>query len=559
MSGVGGRSALTSGRARTSARPDEDRVAPTLRDVLEAAGIGGEHLAICPPDPERIAVTGVGIYDRLRTACIHAGELVLGVGVDCETSEAARLVEDAVANGASAVFLSSVGSVAEAVNKASGTHTAIVSVPSLVPWGELFMTLLQAIAADDGGVPATQAGPDDLFALADTLCVELGGSVTIEDPQGSLLAYSVLDQPIDETRLEVILRRRLSDTWISRIRSSGRQHEKWASGHPLPFTAPGLRPRLTVAVKLGSVVLGEISVCEGHNPFPPDAVTILDRAASVCAARLVRRRARDDLDGLRDADLVLGVLEGRRQPVTLARHLGIDADDPITVVGFQLQCRPGIGWKVGLQGLQAMVASAAELRPARGATAAADDAVYTVLPGAEPLSALHSFAIKMITQAGRLYGLQAIAGIGSTVYGVHLASRSRREADLVLGVLVGKPGAAVADIEEMRPSIVLQELVALCAELPELQSASMHALANYDVEHGTQLVPTLATHLEMFGDTTRAAASLRIHVNTFRYRIRRIGAITGLDLANSDHRLFAQLQLRLFKERFGQPGPIAAR
>jgi DNA-binding PucR family transcriptional regulator len=51
-------------------------------------------------------------------------------------------------------------------------------------------------------------------------------------------------------------------------------------------------------------------------------------------------------------------------------------------------------------------------------------------------------------------------------------------------------------------------------------------------------------YLEAFGDIAVAAETLHVHQNTFRYRIRRIGDVFGVDLTNADERLVLWLQLR---------------
>jgi DNA-binding PucR family transcriptional regulator len=45
-----------------------------------------------------------------------------------------------------------------------------------------------------------------------------------------------------------------------------------------------------------------------------------------------------------------------------------------------------------------------------------------------------------------------------------------------------------------------------------------------------------------------AAALVSVHPNPFRYRLRRITEIFGLDLADPDERLVAELQLRFLDQ-----------
>ena len=57
--------------------------------------------------------------------------------------------------------------------------------------------------------------------------------------------------------------------------------------------------------------------------------------------------------------------------------------------------------------------------------------------------------------------------------------------------------------------------------------------------------PHAAGWLETFGDVAAAAASQFVHANTFRYRLRRVQEVSGLDLDDPDARFAAMLQLRM--------------
>jgi DNA-binding PucR family transcriptional regulator len=78
-------------------------------------------------------------------------------------------------------------------------------------------------------------------------------------------------------------------------------------------------------------------------------------------------------------------------------------------------------------------------------------------------------------------------------------------------------------------------------------------LAAYDVRHHTDLVETLRAWLDAFGDVGVAAAALHVHPNTFRYRLRRLTEVGGIDLADSEARFAAMLQLRVLPPRPAAP------
>ncbi len=71
-------------------------------------------------------------------------------------------------------------------------------------------------------------------------------------------------------------------------------------------------------------------------------------------------------------------------------------------------------------------------------------------------------------------------------------------------------------------------------------------LLAHDAEHGSELVATLRAYLDAFGDVNLASACVHVHANTFRYRLKRLIEISGLDLADPDARLTVMLQMRIF-------------
>ena len=61
------------------------------------------------------------------------------------------------------------------------------------------------------------------------------------------------------------------------------------------------------------------------------------------------------------------------------------------------------------------------------------------------------------------------------------------------------------------------------------RAALLAPLLAYDRDHGTELVRTLEVFLACSGSWSKAAEAMFIHVNSLRYRIRRIGELTGRD------------------------------
>lgn len=77
-----------------------------------------------------------------------------------------------------------------------------------------------------------------------------------------------------------------------------------------------------------------------------------------------------------------------------------------------------------------------------------------------------------------------------------------------------------------------------------LRLPPVEALLEHDLANGTPYAETLLAHLAAQHDVVAASSALAIHQNTFRYRLRRVRELFGLDLDDPDVRLLTWLRLR---------------
>jgi DNA-binding PucR family transcriptional regulator len=106
-----------------------------------------------------------------------------------------------------------------------------------------------------------------------------------------------------------------------------------------------------------------------------------------------------------------------------------------------------------------------------------------------------------------------------------------------------------ASIDDVRVDSMLLELRDLLAADGLQATGSLARLLDYDRKHHAEMLATLRAWLDAFGDVNRAAATVHVHPNTFRYRMRRLTEISGIDLDDPDARFGAMLQLRLLEPR----------
>ncbi|HWC81876.1 MAG TPA: helix-turn-helix domain-containing protein [Pseudonocardiaceae bacterium] len=77
----------------------------------------------------------------------------------------------------------------------------------------------------------------------------------------------------------------------------------------------------------------------------------------------------------------------------------------------------------------------------------------------------------------------------------------------------------------------------------ELFRRVLGPVVDYDAEHDADLLASLRVFLDCSGSWSRAARRLHLHVNTLRYRIGRIEALTGADLGEFTDRMDLYLAL----------------
>jgi len=177
-----------------------------------------------------------------------------------------------------------------------------------------------------------------------------------------------------------------------------------------------------------------------------------------------------------------------------------------------------------------------------------DDRIWALVPrrGGDVKADLVDAAGKVLDRVERVLSARLVVGIGSSVDQLEDVPRSRHAAERAVEVLAHRPeGVRIAHIEDVREHAALLELLELAENRPSLREGAVADLAAHDAEHGSDLVGTLRGYLDCHGDIGKAAASLSVHPNTLRYRLRRLQEIAGINLADPDARLVYELQLRL--------------
>jgi hypothetical protein len=529
--------------------------------------LGATLLELVHGDPDRVGdIGGVVIHDPIDQPVLPGHALVLGVGVR-EPEQIVRLLHELGRQEAAALILRSpVARSVEIAAAAEKSGVALLGLTRGASWAQLAAMLRSLLAEGDVG----DAGPEtlggipsgDLFALANAVAALLDAPVTIEDRSSRVLAFSGRQHEADGSRVETILGRQVPEKYARLLAERGVFRELYRTDQPVYVEPPGdglddfSVPRVAVAVRAGDMVLGSIWAAV-RQPLSEDRTRALRDAAKLVALHMLRIRAGMDVERRVRADLLSTALEGGVDAREALRRLGL-ADQPVVVLALAM-----IEPTEGERSIEVETTLATErLRLGDGlamhlsavnprcATALLGDVAYGLLPVAGHVSDAEQRAIRIATDfLERIRDRVPVAiGVGPVAQNATGLAESRRCADRVLRVLRAgrRSGHRVAGLPDVHVESLVLELRDLVTSRGDQPTGATARLYAYDEQHNTKLVETLRAWLDAFGDVTVASAALYVHPNTFRYRLRRLAEIGGIDLNDPEARFAAMLQLRLF-------------
>ncbi|GAA1966256.1 PucR family transcriptional regulator [Microbacterium deminutum] len=534
----------------------------SLRRVLD--DLGHTLLDLAHGDVDATAdVGGVVIYDALDEPVYPPRAFVLGVGV--EADQVAALVRTLSEHGAVALVVRApvdLDDQTRAAIEASGV--ALVGLARGATWVQLAALVRSLLADGDigeaeresiGGLPS-----GDLFAVANAIAALLDAPVTIEDRSSRVLAFSGRQEEADASRAETIIGRQVPERYARILTERGifrdlYRYDRPVIVDPVILGTEGITTqRIAIGVRAGDEVLGSVWAAM-DGPLTPQRAAGLRDAAKLVALHLLRVRAGADVQRRLSTELVGTALEGGVGARDALARLGL-IGHRVSVVGAALvrdpQTEPSTRAEQMLIADQQRFADAlavhlAAVRPG-AAVALVGDVAYGIFPTvgdaetAEERGAAiaHDFLERVGTR------MPAVVAVGPAAAEVSAIAQSRATVDRILRVLRQSGGPArVARAADVQLESLVLELRDLSASRGDGPMEPIARLISYDERHDAQLVATLRAWLETFGDVAAASASQFVHANTFRYRLRRVQEISGLDLDDSDARFAAMLQLRM--------------
>jgi sugar diacid utilization regulator len=524
--------------------------APTVASLCSDLGPELLDLVLAPRSLD-VRVNEVTVHDPLDPpgAAIAAGDIVLGVGLAGEDDATMALVTAAGRARAAAIVCKRRGEPSSRLAaRAQEAEIAVLTTDVDVPWGELYGLIRASLAARDStGLPrAAGAMSGDLLALADATAKVAGGPVLIEDMRGRVLAFSQDGQEVDPAREVTILRRRVPDEWMRELHRSGVYTRLVERDDVIEVDMFDAQPRRAIAIRAGSQVLGVIWLAGDAATLSPQADEGLREAGQIAALHLMRRQVLDDLDRRVRGGMLRMLLRGDGPAEALLSRLRFAPVGRLLVVAVEADARPtppGLDERVVNLVVEHLLAYRW-----RAAATVLDGRVYALIGDREgdDHEGLRRTVEDCLTRCRQTLGERLRAGIGEAVGSAADVAVARRRADQSLDL--GDTSQNVVAFAEIHSKAVLADMETFFARQSIVLTPTVAQLVESDRERGTEYVSTLRAYLGALGDAVTAAGRLHIHVNTLRYRIRRIVELIGIDLADPDARLALELQLRVLPD-----------
>lgn len=503
-------------------------------------------------------IGGVVIHDPIDEPGYPPDAIVLAIGLQ-DPDDIAALATAAGRQDAVAVVVRAGAALSDAVTLAAEeAGVAILSLTRGATWTQLAALLRSVLAEDDiGHTPAESLGgisSGDLFAVANAIAALLDAPVTIEDRSSRVLAFSGRQEEADQSRVETIIGRQVPQRYSRALTELGVFSRLYRDDLPVIIDPMDLgqgvtTQRVAIAVRAGDEVLGSIWAAMA-GALTPERTSTLRDAAKLVALHLLRVRAGEDAERRLRTELVTRAVEGGAEARDALDRLGL-AGQRVCVAAAALAPEPRgerrsdqdlIADRERLADALALNLSAVQ----RGAAVAlVGDTVYGILPVADHAAEERSVRLAEDFLQRVDTRLPALIGIGQPAESVAEIARSRTQARRVLRVLTERPGRRkVGSLAEVETESLLLELRDLRSSRGDVLRGVLALLDDYDARNDAQLVTTLAAWLDSFGDVKSAAAACFVHPNTFRYRLRRVVEVGGIDLSDPEERFAAMLELR---------------
>jgi len=525
------------------------RLPATLQEVLDAAPSGLLAVRSTPrgTDVPVLASVLLDVTDDLP-ADVQGGILHL-VGVLPDDDRIPALIDQIGSLGYAAVTVKRRGRQLHDLVSLAGEHgVAVLEVTDEAGWSAVHAVVVSVLGAAGLRRSTGRANAaDELHEIANAVAAAFGGSVSIEDLDRRVLAYSSIPgQRIDAYREAGILQRLVPS------KDTDRQQYQQVYNTPgvLRFPAAGDElPRSVTAIRAGDIPLGTIWAIESDDGVTAAQLQALSDAAAVAAVHLLRMRHADEIGQLARGDALVSLLDSNLPTDALMARIGLSPGPARMLLAAPIE--PGSRTQLSI------VAAAA----GRYLTAYHPSAVVAALPGWVCVlvpdrgeTEARRLAGGIADEAGRALGSPVRVAYSSA--DVYPSSLAQLYAEVMETATVAEATGHVGPIvhvTDIADDVLLRSMGDVIAQKPHLASTPVRLLLEHDARHTSDLAATLLAWLEELGDVRAVAERLSTHPNTVRYRLRRAFEVMGHPAWDPDSRLMTWLRLR--QELGSQGGP----
>ena len=416
-----------------------------------------------------------------------------------------------------------------------------------------------------------EGGGASVTSVAGEISNLLGRPVVVEDPVGRLLVdagtsdglVSLLEETnlraskstgVEETRRERRDRyARLPDGFLSV------PIERWrVEGHELFWMPVG-----------GGSPVGYLWMdLEGH-PLETEDVVLLYWARHILETELGKERVRLETELGARGDFVDDLVNGHYGSVDLllqrARYLGADLSDGALVLvvdidDFARYLERRRLKEPAIQELKKRLADAVRLQARELFTnfllgPRSDNIILFIGPSEEfPAENIAEAAQQLAGRIqryvkGLLPDLTVSIGIGRYIERAAELPNAYSEAEVALeiGHRINGPSSVSTFEGAGTYKLLFRVLQEGPEELESFYEETLSPVVVYDSRYGTELVNTLTTYLRNDASTVKTATELFAHRHTIRYRLDRVGELTGLDVDKSEDRESLTLGIKVMQ------------
>ena len=412
---------------------------------------------------------------------------------------------------------------------------------------------LTELAIEGRGLPAIAAG----------LARATGRRVAHEDRSLILAVYG--QPPADITTGKQLPASVTEDELTAAFREGQPALARWLRNRKLsasePPTAEFPMPsigfsRLVAPVVLREGVVSYLSLLDEGRGFREIDRLAIVRAAAACAIEMLRESAALEAEDRVGAtfldDLLTGVTVSPEAVRRLAPRLGFDLTLPHLVLVFQRSSpdaeisrarRPAEDSSTP-SALQAAIEQEASRRRVRVISRGWEERAAVLYPITQPDQSRTEIPA-IASAVGSRLGTLVSVGVGQLAASPDAIPNAYREAlgALTLGTRLFGPGRVTyyADLGLYRLLLAMNGT----AELRSFYQETLGKLFEHEKRGDGELIRTLEAYFAGRSSPTEAAERLHVHRNTLLYRLRRIQAVTGLDLDDPETRLALNLALHV--------------